>query len=265
MAKERIWITWLPPEEEGAPAPQEVVVALQKYGHPTGGAPWIDKLEQMAWTATGLTLLDTEAADVWLVAGRQRDWERPSVRTGLALAAAMAQGIRGHQFPIVAVALDGALDPATLPTPLGGALCLDGSKPAWGIKIGPGLKQLATTAAPEYRLAVTAEPHIGLWIEVGPRDGAWDGAMFGVSGGNGEITHQAVGPKEELPSKTVLEYPMNGIQLTAGGHDYTACALSNRIDGETSYYVKIDGTPERILFGGHPGTDDAEAYILTLV
>jgi len=263
MAKERIWITWLVPEEEGAPTPQEVVAAVQKYGHPTGGAPWIDKLDQMAWTSAGLTLLDTEAADVWLIAGRKADWERPSVRTGLALAAAMAQGIRGHRFPIVAVGLDGAPDAATLPTPLAGAICLDASKPAWGIKIGPGLKQLAALPAPEYRLAVTAEPHIGLWIEVGPRDGEWQGAMFGVSGGNGAITHQAVGPKEELPSKTVLEYPMNGIQLTAGDHDYTACAASNPIDAATSYYVKIDGTPERLLFGGHPDSD-GEVYVLTL-
>jgi hypothetical protein len=29
--------------------------------------------------------------------------------------------------------------------------------------------------------------------------------------------------------------------------------------------VKIDGQPDRILFGGHPGTDDAEVYVLTLV
>jgi len=264
MAKERIWITWLPEEKEGAPAPQEVVVALQKYGHPTGGAPWIDKLDQMAWTSTGLTLLDPEAADVWLIAGRQRDWERPSVRTGLALAAAMAQGIRGHQFPIVAVGLDFLPDAEALPTPRSGALCLDAAKPAWGIKIGPGLKRFASAAAPEYRLAVTAEPHIGLWMEVGPRDGEWQGAMFGVSCGDGEITHQAVGPKEELPSKTVLEYPMNGIQLTAGDHEYTACAASNRIDEESSYYVKIDGTPERLLFGPHPDSD-AEVYVLSLV
>lgn len=264
MAKERIWITWLPPAEEGAPAPQETVVALQKYGHPTGGGPWIDKLAQMAWTTTGLTLLDTEAADLWLIAGRQADWERPSVRTGLALAAAMAQGIRGHRFPIVAVALDGVLDPAALPTPLANALCVDGSKPAWGIKIAPGLKRFATLPAPEYRLAITAEPHIGLWIEVGPRDGEWNGALFGVSGGHGAITHQAVGPKEELPSKTVLEYPMNGIQLTAGDRKYTACAASNQIDAATSYYVKIAGTPEHILFGGHPDSD-AEVYLISLV
>ncbi len=264
MAKKRIWITWLPPEEEGAPAPQEVVVALQKYGHATGGAPWIDKLEQMAWTSTGLTLLDTEAADVWLIAGRKADWERPSVRTGLALAAAMAQGIRGHRFPIVAVGLDFLPDAETLPTPLAGAVCLDGSRPAWGIKIGPGLKRFAGAAAPEYRFAVTAEPHIGLWLEVGPRVGEWAGAMFGVSGGGATLTQQAVGPKEELPSKTVLEYPMNGIELTAGGRSYTACAANNRIDESTSYYVKIDGTPERILFGAHPDSD-GEVYVLSLV
>ncbi len=264
MAKERIWITWLPPEEEGAPSPQGVVAALQKYGHATGGAPWVDKLEQMAWTATGLTLLDPEAADVWLVAGRRSDWERPAVRTGLALAAAMVQGTRGHRFPIVAVGLDFLPEAATLPTPLASALCLDATKPAWGIKIGPGLKRFATLPDPEYRLAITAEPHIGLWMEVGPRGGEWAGAMFGVSGGDAILTQQAVGPKEELPSRTVLEYPMNGIELTAGDHEYTACAASNRIDPATSYYVKIDATPERILFGPHPDSD-GEVYVVHLV
>jgi hypothetical protein len=44
--------------------------------------------------------------------------------------------------------------------------------------------------------------------------------MFGVSGA-ATLTHQAVGPKEELPSRTVLEYPLKDMKLTAGDHEYT--------------------------------------------
>jgi len=263
MAKEKIWITWLP-SGEGAPEPGPVVAGLQKYGYATAGAEWIDNVAQLAWSSAGLTLVDEAAADVWLIVGRQADWEQASIRHGLAMTAAMIAGQRGATFPMVAVGLDFLPDAETLPTPLGSALCLNASQAAWGIKIGPGLKRFATLPSPEYRLAITAEQHIGLWIEVGPRDETWDGVMFGVSG-DATITHQAVGPKEELPSRTVLEYPMKDMKLTAGNHEYTACAVSNKIEPETSYYVKIDGQPDRILFGGHPGTDDAEVYVLTLV
>jgi len=263
MAKEKIWITWLP-SGDGAPSPAEVVTALQKYGYSTGGAEWIDNVAQLAWSSAGLTLVDPEAADLWLIVGRQADWQQASIRHGLAMTAAMIAGQRGATFPMVAVGLDFLPDAETLPTPLGSALCLNASQAAWGIKIGPGLKRFATLPQPEYRLAITAEQHIGLWIEVGPRAETWQGVMFGVSG-NATITHQAVGPKEELPSRTVLEYPMKDMKLTAGDHEYTACAVSNQIDRSTSYYVKIDGQPDRILFGGHPGTDDAEVYVVTLV
>jgi hypothetical protein len=263
MAKEKIWITWLP-SGDGAPSPSAVVTALQKYGYPTGGAEWIDNVAQLAWSNTGLTLLDPSAADLWLIAGRRSDWERPTIRHGLAMVAAMVAGQRGSTFPIVAVGLDFLPNADHLPTPLASALCLNASQPAWGIKIGPGLKRFTTLPPPEYRVAITAEPHIGLWIEVGPRDETWNGVMFGVSGA-ATITHQAVGPKEELPSRTVLEYPIKDMKLTAGDHEYTACAVGNHIDPETSYYVKIDGQPDRLLFGGHPGTDDAEVFVLTLV
>jgi len=262
MAKEKIWITWLP-AGEGAPEPGPVVAALQKYGYATAGAAWIDNLAQLAWASAGLTLVDPEAADLWLIAGRQADWRQASLRRGLAMTAAMVAGQRGAAFPVVAVGLDFLPDAAALPTPLGSALCLNASQPAWAIKIGPGLKRLAGAAEPEYRLAITAEQHIGLWIEVGPRAETWQGVMFGVSGA-ATLTHQAVGPKEELPSRTVLEYPLKDMKLTAGDHEYTACAVSNAIDPATSYYVKIDGHPDRILFGGHPGTDQAEVYVLTL-
>lgn len=262
MAKEKIWITWLPTGDD-APEPREVVVALQKYGYETAGAEWVDALDQLGWTSTALTLLEETAADIWLIVGRKSDWEKESNRYGLAMAAAMIAGIRGATFPIVAVGLDFLPEVDDLPTPLASAICLSSSQPAWGIKIAPGLKRFAGATPPEYRLAITAEPHIGLWIEVGPRDESWQGVMFGVSG-EASILHQAVGPKEELPSKTVLEYPMKDMKLTAGDHEYTACAVSNTIDPESSYYIKVDGHPHHILFGGHPGTDDAEVYVLRL-
>jgi hypothetical protein len=78
------------------------------------------------------------------------------------------------------------------------------------------------------------------------------------------ILHQAVGPKEELPSRTVLEYPIKDMKVTVGDHNYTACAVSNQIDPDTSYYAKVEGHPDHLIFGGHPGTDDAEVYVLTL-
>ncbi len=65
--------------------------------------------------------------------------------------------------------------------------------------------------------------------------------------------------------KTAInEYPTQGIQAEIGGDGFVAWALQNTISEDQSYYVKVQGFPKKIMFGGHPGTDQAEVHVISL-
>ena len=87
--------------------------------------------------------------------------------------------------------------------------------------------------------------------------------MFGVSG-QGKILQHLVGPKGQLPEKSVVEYATEGIKAEVGKVEYTAWSVQNKIGREESYYIKVEGFPETIMFGGHPGTDKSEVTVVTL-
>jgi hypothetical protein len=56
-----------------------------------------------------------------------------------------------------------------------------------------------------------------------------------------------------------------GLRIDAGGHEFTCCSIKNRLEPDTSYYVRVTGAPHNILFGEHPEQDEAEVRILDLV
>ena len=97
---------------------------------------------------------------------------------------------------------------------------------------------------------------IGQWFEIRPTQSTWKGIIFGVS--DGEIKFQAVGPAGSLPAKTELNYPMQGLRLEMSGKEYTAWAVQNELLPEISYYVKVDGFPESILFGQYSSEEETD-------
>ena len=113
-----------------------------------------------------------------------------------------------------------------------------------------------------YRLDVYGNPQTGQWLEVGPTDASWNGALLGVAGA--EIAFHAVGPNGSLPSKSVLNYPMEGLKLNLGDKEYVAWAVQNELDDETSYFTKIDGFPESVLFGPYSSEDETEVHVVQL-
>jgi hypothetical protein len=40
--------------------------------------------------------------------------------------------------------------------------------------------------------------------------------------------------------------------------------VQNTLVPEDSYYVKVEGFPARLVIGGHPGTDQAEVFVIEL-
>ena len=106
MAQKKVWMTWLP-RGEGAPGPDATVSALSQVGLEVAGSHWIDDLEKVAWVELGGLLLDTDKADIWLIAGREADFSETRIRYGLSMVAAMVSDIREDLAQAVATKIEG--------------------------------------------------------------------------------------------------------------------------------------------------------------
>ncbi|MFQ5773113.1 MAG: hypothetical protein ACE5GS_01205 [Kiloniellaceae bacterium] len=263
MAGKKVWLTWMP-GGEGAPQPQDTVATLGRYGLEASGAQWTDDLEKVAWAELGGVLLDRANADLWVLAGRRGDLESPRNRYALSLVTAMVRDGRGGDLRGVCLGLDFAPEAAGMPFLLRSFQLLDGRDGGWPAALVAAAYGAPAPAVHDFRLNVIAHSLVGQWFEVGPREGEWQGVMLGASA-EGTITHHAVGPRGQLPEKAVLEYPVQGIEAQIGADKFLAWAVQNRLGPEDSYYVRIEGYPTKLIFGGHPGTDQAEVVVLDLV
>jgi hypothetical protein len=256
-----VWITALNKEKNQLHA-RTLHQTTSKYGVTVEGHFWQDDLAQMAWAGAREDLVRKETG-LWIILGSADDLTVPSVRYGLSLLAIGVQAQKGYGFPIMVILTEGTLEPDSLPTPLAGAevFALDAAG------LGPKITARANTPVKkidlEYCLDIYGVQGLGQWFEVGPAEGhTWNGVMFGVS--NGEINAHGVGPAHKLPERAVLEYPMKGLKLAMGDTEYTAWAVQNKLDPESSYYLRVNEYPEAILFGPMAEGDDAEVYIVRL-
>lgn len=255
--KKAIWITSLNHDEEKA---KQVYETAHKYGLDTGGHFWIQGTEKMEWAGAGPELNKPETS-LWIIAGAVEDFKNPENRIGLSLLTALVQGHKGYGFPILIVPYDGALTADDLPTPLKGAeiVTMAGLGPKVAAKANIPMKKVAA----EYRLDLYPLVGLGLWIEVGPGKGhSWKGALFGVN--EGEVNAHGVGPAGKLPDKCVLEYPMQGLTIQAGESEYTAWAVQNELTENDSYYIRVTGDLDSLLFGELAQDEDADVFIVGL-
>jgi len=259
LAMKRVWMTSLISSEEPV---KEVMERLKTYGLEVNGHFWEDDLEKTAWIKPRTELVDAKV-DLWLILASADSLSIPSIRYGLSLLALTVQACVGLGFPIVILLAEGEAHPAeSLPTPLRDADFLSVKDAGYGASLVAKMHGKAKKISLEYRLDAYGNPQTGQWLEVGPTDVSWKGAMVGVAGA--EITFHAVGPKGSLPSKSVLNYPMEGLKLALGNREYVAWAVQNEVDPETSYFVKIDGFPGSILFGPYASEDEAEVHVVHL-
>ncbi|MDI6793298.1 MAG: hypothetical protein QME81_10590 [bacterium] len=280
MAKKKVWITWMP-GEGSSNKPDQVLKTLSQYGLEVSGNNWVDDLDKIAWKGLGEALLDISKVDMWLIAGLQENFESPSNRYGLSLVTFMVREGRGPSrpggasFPIICLGLNFIPVPESMPTTMQSVEFISTTDQSWPAKVVAAAFGSKKVKLPEYRLNIHADPHFGQWFEIGPpgrlgppgrpgpREENWMGIMFGVSE-EAVITHQGVGPRGQIPSRTVLEYPIQDMKAQVGETEFTAWAVQNKLGPEDSYYVKVDGFPARIIFGGHPGDDQAEVFVITL-
>lgn len=261
---EKIWITALNQEKETI---GKLMAVMKQYGLNADGHFWIDDLKKMAWLGHKERVVEDGVA-LWVTLGDKAALEKPDMLYGLSMVAMAAHAVKGDAFPVVIVQTDraeaGAIDAAdALPTPLARATILELQQPNLGAKLVTKVHAGLSGMHPEYHLDVQGFAEIGLWFEVGPgADGEWEGAIVGVSGG--EIELHAVGERGRIPERSVLNYPIQGMTLRLGEREYIAWGVKNPLDSGSSYYVKVKGTPDALLFGPFPDQDDAETYSMTL-
>jgi len=255
----KVWLTSVGSGEETV---KGIMKLFKTYGLEVDGHFWNNDLKGIAWMAPRDNLIDPAVA-IWLILGSAEELLASDNHYGLSLLTIAVQAQRGHHFPIMILQTQGQLlEPDQLSTPLKGVTVMMASDTGLGAKIVAKLHTARTPIPPEFHLDIYANEQIGQWFEIVPVSSNWPGVMFGVS--DGGIAFHAVGPKGQLPRKTVLNFPMQGLKLQMGEKEYLAWATQNELDPETSYFVKVDGNPESIIFGPYSTDEAVDLFVVKL-
>lgn len=254
-----IWVTSLDASQDPI---KKLISRMKTYGLEVQGHFWKDDLKKMTWMAARDNLIDAKAS-LWAILGSDDELLAADTLYGLSLLAITVQAQRGLHFPIMILQTRGkSISSEHLSTPLKGAETISASDAGLGAKLVAKVHKPAKPVSSEYHMDVYGNEQIGQWFEVRPQNSRWPGVMFGVTGA--EIAFHAVGPCGSLPAKTVLNYPMEGLKLEMGGKEYTAWAAQNELDTETSYFIKVEGFPESIVFGAYSEEEAAEIFVVRL-
>jgi hypothetical protein len=255
----KIWLTSLSSSEDSV---KNLISQMKTYGLEVNGHFWKDDLEKVAWMGARDELLDSKIA-LWGILGSDEELLKPAIRYGLSLLAITVQAQRGLNFPILILQTEGdPLSPEKLTTPLMGVDVLAVSDSGIGAKLVAQVHISTGETSSEYHLDTYGSAQIGQWFEIGPETASWPGSMFGVTGA--DITIHAVGPKGKLPSHSVVNYPMKGLKLNLGEKEYEAWAVQNELETHSSYFVKVEGFPESIVFGAYSAEEAADLYVVKL-
>ncbi|MGH7987390.1 MAG: hypothetical protein ACREQX_14015 [Candidatus Binataceae bacterium] len=251
-----VWLTALEKTEQPV---QMVAARLARYGLKVDGHLWTDDLANFAWIAARDEVVRARAA-IWLILTGEGGLQSDSVRYGLSLFA-LALRAQAEISPATVLISSGArtISAVELPTPLAGAAIITTDTPSWEAKLVALANLRPAAAVAEYRLDAYGDQRIGQWFELGPRDESWNGALFGVAGG--AINLHAAGGRGKIPDRTVLNFPQMGLRLTMGAKEFCAWAVRNQLGPNDSYFVRVEGSPDAILFGPYAEADAAELFV----
>jgi hypothetical protein len=256
----KVWVTSLSKDQNSI---SRLFATIKKYGLGPDGHFWVDDMKNMAWQAP-LEILTAKQTALWVISATSAELEPPSIKYGLSLLCLCLQHERGPGFPIVFCCPDGSLDVTNLPTPFKRAEIVKQSDISLGAKLAARANLPVKKIAEEYRIGVHANPGYGIWFELGPAPGEiWEGVLAGAR--SSDVNAHGVGPAGSLPQKTVLEYQMQGLKLESGQDRYLAWAVKNRIDAQSSYYIRFADIPGKMLFGQLPKEDDDAADLHVIV
>jgi hypothetical protein len=252
-----IWITALAKEQVSVVA---ITGTASQYGLAADGHFWTDELGKMVWLGVHEKLAD-KTISLWVIAGKAEDLS-PAVRYGLTLLYLKIRMERPN-LSILWVDTDDKVDPAILPGVFTGIPLVGLGSSLLGAKLAAGANTAAKSSSTDYRLSIHANPGFGVWFEIGPVAPLdWSGAMLAVT--DGEIKAHGVGPAGRLPEKCVLEYPVQSMRLSLGETEYIGWGVANGLNGDSSYFVKVDGVPSGFLLGPFAKEDETEMHVVAV-
>jgi hypothetical protein len=247
---------------------------LGRYGLQAAGGVWQTTPEQVAgvdWRPMADAFI-AQGAAFWLIAADDKALADPAVRYGLNLMASALRAALGADLPMAVLwpAAAGASRSAlpALPSQLREALVFEATD-AWAAKVVARVhRPRATGALRPDRLSVHGNAQLGQWFELVPGEGEWAGVVFAVAGEGASIDFQATGPSGGLPEKAVIAHGQSGLKLQSAGLDFTGWALRNAVGatpaGPVSYYARVRGRPQALLWMPYTEEDDAQATLLAL-
>jgi hypothetical protein len=254
-----IWVTSLGSSQDPV---KKLMSQMKTYGVEVTGHFWKDDLKKHSWREATDSIIDSKIS-MWGILGSDEELLSPDNLYGLSLLTITVQAQRGLHFPMMILQTQGdSISHEQLSTALNGADVMSVSDAALGAKLVAKVHAPAKPISSEYHMDIYGNEQIGQWFEVRPTGSSWPGVMFGVGGA--EIAFHAVGPAGSLPKKTVLNYPMQGLKLEMGGKEYLAWATQNELNAETSYFVKVEGYPESIVFGPYSTEEAADVFVVSL-
>lgn len=255
-SRKKLFVTMLSDEQTLG---KSIAQSASRYGIETCGVVWREEPGKPVWGEVAAMILK-ENCDGWLLTGTAEEWSaNADTRSHISLAAVKAANLMGGKFTFFSMIQP---VPEKLPTPLASAIEVTADK--LGVRLAAKLG-LGKALSPEYFLDVHPLPAgDGFVVELGPRDGEeWSGALLATTGG-GEISHHTVGARGVVPERGVVEYAMKGIKLESGGREYSGWSVANRLDSGASYFVRVSGESEGLVFGPLPSDDSADLYSLAL-
>lgn len=254
-----VWLSWLA-DKEFDTNPVEIGQPLSENGLNVIGNPWVDNNNQCAWGELAQQV-EQENVDLVCLALSRSKFQDPTIRYGLSSFCLALQPTVG----IILMGLD--FDPENESSDsvpfLNRCRLMSFQDSSWVAKFTAQAYKKPKTSEKSYRIAMLGSAMFGQWYEVGPDHSQWQGAFFGID--NGEITHHAVGPKGVLPKTATLEFQSQGIKAEVAGSEFTAWAVKNKISEEDSYFIRVDGHPNKIIFGDEEGVMNGEVNILDMV
>lgn len=253
----KVWITLLSKDPEKA---NIINSHLSKYGLSFDGSLFLDDLEKMSWSYT-LDQLKNKGTGLWIICGTSKELTKSSVLKGLSFAALGAKYTKGEKFPIIIVT-DKGMDTKELPLPLKNSIILDFENPSIGVKATAKANSPVKREHNNFRLNILPMEGSGLWIEAGPLTNEWKGIFAGVLKPS-SVDAMGVGKKEKIPDKSILEYPIRGIELEIGGKEFHAWAAKNIIKKDASFFFRISRDAGSVIIGDFED-DQPDVFVIDL-
>ncbi len=248
------------PDTSGKEIAEEAL--LRASGFATATIHWIEVATQQGGWMQLLPIIDDPSVQAWTIVGTPEDFT-PEVLSRISM---LTLALRRPAPPLTAFVLHG-----------------DGEEPAlsellWHVRIfrgntsfAPKLAAVRARPRPElprpFHLVAHLDPLIGQWLELAPaQKESWQGFMIGVTGA--EVTAFGVGPRDILPEKTTLHYPLCGIKGEWGDQTFSACAAKNEINADNACFIRLEGNPQLVFITAYPEdekeSEDADIRVVEL-